>query len=162
MISLVYPVQVCLCTVCAVRMSTQPWVFTLEVPISSWKWQESMSWLNSNELLQQNLSASFSLCLFSFLLCSENVLLFFCHSFLCSVPASLLLISSVIFFCNTHLFHSLSPFASALALSFCVGTQLSYYSTCSLQQTPSFSFFLLCTLPRFLSHPFHLIQPSYF
>lgn len=47
----------------SVRMSTQAWVFTLEVPISSWRWQESMSWLSSNELLQQNLSATFSLCL---------------------------------------------------------------------------------------------------
>ena len=85
----------------SVRMSTQAWVFTLEVPISSWRWQESMSWLSSNELLQQNLSATFSLCLTLFFFPpphSQNLPVFSYHPLPCSVPASPLLISTVFLF----------------------------------------------------------------
>lgn len=85
----------------SVRMSTQAWVFTLEVPISSWRWQESMSWLSSNELLQQNLSATFSLCLTLFFFPpppSQNLPVFPYHPIPCSVPASPLLISTVFFY----------------------------------------------------------------
>lgn len=109
-----------------VRISTQAWVFTLEVPISSWRWQESMSWLSSNELLQQNSSASFSLCLFS----SSALRVWTCFSIPCLalfLPAHCLF--PVIFFCIVHLFYYFFPFASVPALSFHVGTQLSYYST---------------------------------
>ena len=111
----------------SVRMSTQAWVFTLEVPISSWRWQESMSWLSSNELLQQNLSATFSLCLTLFFfppptlrICPSFPIILFLALFL---PAHCLFpLSFYFFFRITHRFHFFAPCASALALSFCVGT----------------------------------------
>ena len=126
----------------SVTRRTQAWVFTLEVPISSWRRKESMSWLSSNEPLQQNLFA-FSLCLkpFSFLFSSHN-LHFFLSSYSLLYPCQPI----AYFLCQFFVlppFSPHSPFASALALSFCVDPSCLIIALC-FQQTSSVSFFL-CT-----------------
>lgn len=153
----------------SVKTSTQAWVFTLEVPISSWRWQESMSWLSSNELLQPNLSATISLCLTLFffppvlLQSARFSIIRFLAPFL---PARCLFPLSFFLYCPPY--PLLPPFfLPLLLLCHFVWEPSCLIIALRFQQTSSFPFlplyFTLCALshppsPLFSLSPFHLFS----